>query len=723
MRKIGLSFIIFFVICAFAYADKITINVGASSNPPFVHIGPDGTVYGIGCDLMKHVADKENFEINYVVGTWDEVLTKLDNNEIDVLFPVAYTKERALKYTFNEEAVFVNWGVIYSSQKERISNITDLEGKKVAVIQQDVYLTSSQGLQQLAESFNINIDYIYAPDYEGVIDLVEKGQASAGLVSRLAGQMIEQKTSLKRTQILISPVELRFAMPKDRQKSAVIAALLDRHIIEQKASPDSIIQKSLDKWLGIPSLKSSSLTSYLMYFIGISFGIIFLITLILKRKIKKAAAQLTETNEKLRSEIEERKLTQEKLKYSEEKYSSLFQTSAEPIIIIEESGVILDANNAVTLQMGYASTELIDKKIGYLISDFKLDEDLLKQIKDGNQRFERELYRKNGEKFDAEITTNSFTASETKLIQIVMRDITITKRTQQILAQKKKDLEKRVQEEIAYSHTQEQILMQQSKLAAMGQMINAIAHQWRQPLTTIGLYVQDVEDAFEYGELNLDYIQQFRDNCMEQVAYMSKTIDDFRNFFKPDKEKEIFYISEIMREVLSLINPQLINNNIEMQIFFKDTPVYIKGSVINVPTDAKNLTSYGYPNEFKQVLLNIIANARDAIIESRNGIDDEQGIIKITMQPDENDIIKLSIEDNGCGINDEIKERIFEPYFSTKDEGQGVGIGLYMSKIIIENNMEGRIYAMQKQKGSIFVIELKQWKLANIISDTNTLAE
>ncbi|HAL86964.1 MAG TPA: hypothetical protein DCM31_08930, partial [Deferribacteraceae bacterium] len=152
------------------------------------------------------------------------------------------------------------------------------------------------------------------------------------------------------------------------------------------------------------------------------------------------------------------------------------------------------------------------------------------------------------------------------------------------------------------------------------------------------------------------------------------------------------------------------NNNIELKIFYGEHQVILKPGVIELPSQIKCVTSYGYPNEFKQVLLNLISNARDAIIESRSAGAENSGLIKLIVEP-EGDIIKITLEDNGCGIPEDIRDRIFEPYFSTKEEGQGVGIGLYMSKIIIENNMEGRIYTNLCEKGASFTIELKKWDM------------
>jgi PAS domain S-box-containing protein len=499
-------------------------------------------------------------------------------------------------------------------------------------------------------------------------------------------------------------------MPKGKQKSLILSVMLDKYLSILKKDQNSVYHESLDTWMGVEGRKNIFNTiKWIILALCVPLVLLFITSMLLEKKIKKKTGELLATNETLKKEVEDRKLAEEKLRHSEEKYSNLFHTSNDPIVIIDCEGKIHDVNKEMEKQLGYTFDELQFKKISFLFPEFEIEDGMPCLYKPGKQFFEKEIYRKNGDKFYAEISTNSFSSGDIQLIQIIIRDVTVRRKTQQILAQKKKDLEKRVQQEVEQNRIQEQILMQQSKLAAMGQMINAIAHQWRQPLTTIGLYVQDVEDAFDYNELNLDYIRSFKDNCMEQVAYMSKTIDDFRNFFKPDKEKEMFDLCEIIREVLSLINPQLVNKNIQLLIYYKDYPISLKSGSSELPSHIKCVTSYGYPNEFKQVLLNLISNARDAIVDSREENNHEQGEIKVIIDPADK-FTRVTIEDNGCGIQNDIKDRIFEPYFSTKEEGQGVGIGLYMSKIIIENNMEGKIYTNPMKKGASFTIELKQFR-------------
>jgi len=174
---------------------------------------------------------------------------------------------------------------------------------------------------------------------------------------------------------------------------------------------------------------------------------------------------------------------------------------------------------------------------------------------------------------------------------------------------------------------------------------------------------------------------------MQTIQFMSNTIDDFRSFFRKDKEKVEFDIKEAIEKTLNLQKAQLKNHNIEVLAELK--PIKIKG----------------YKNEFMQVILNIISNAKDAIEEKRKKIGNFQGKIKIKTRKN-NDKIFIEIEDNGGGIPKEIKERIFEPYFTTKEEGKGTGMGLYMVKEIIER-MNGKIEVENTSEGAKFIITLK----------------
>lgn len=244
-------------------------------------------------------------------------------------------------------------------------------------------------------------------------------------------------------------------------------------------------------------------------------------------------------------------------------------------------------------------------------------------------------------------------------------------------------LDQRIREEIEKSRKQEQMLLQQSRLVAMGEMIGNIAHQWRQPLNVLGLSIQNLEMASEFGELDHDYIVNMIDISMKQVTYMSKTIDDFRNFVNPNSAQTRFDLGEAIEESIRLLNPALNSSSIKTTFY----------------RPAANITIIGNASEFKQVIVNLINNAKDAFIE-KNIV---ERMMDIRVINDKESVV-IEFEDNAGGIPPEIIGRIFEPYFTTKEEGKGTGIGLYMSYGIIKEKMNGNIVVENTDKGAKFTI-------------------
>lgn len=231
-------------------------------------------------------------------------------------------------------------------------------------------------------------------------------------------------------------------------------------------------------------------------------------------------------------------------------------------------------------------------------------------------------------------------------------------------------LQEEIDRKIKKYQEQESLLIQQSKLAAMGEMIQNIAHQWRQPLNTLGLQAQDILEAYNYKELTKEYLENQVNSMMNTIYHMSKTIDNFKNFFRADKEKQEFLVTNTLKECLDIFDASLRHNNIEIEINEKFNPK------IN-----------GYKNEYAQAVLNILANAKDALEKNNN----KNKTITITIDKTPEGSSILSIEDNGGGIGEEYKDKVFEPYFTTKYKSNGTGIGLYMSKVIIEKHMHGSL--------------------------------
>ncbi len=234
------------------------------------------------------------------------------------------------------------------------------------------------------------------------------------------------------------------------------------------------------------------------------------------------------------------------------------------------------------------------------------------------------------------------------------------------------------------------LIFQQAKLAAMGEMIGNIAHQWRQPLNSIGVLMMKLELNMDNENLSKDVVLNAVDGTNTIIGYMSKTIDDFRDFFIPNKDKEIFVLKDIFGSLSNLMKPQLNALNIDFKIIGN-----------------QNIELFGYSNELQQVLINIIGNAKDAL--KQNNVKNGTIIVDVSLH---NEIVSIKISDNAGGVESNILSKIFDPYFTTKFKSQGTGLGLYISKVIIEKNMEGKLSAVNtlvddKVVGVAFTIDIK----------------
>lgn len=257
-----------------------------------------------------------------------------------------------------------------------------------------------------------------------------------------------------------------------------------------------------------------------------------------------------------------------------------------------------------------------------------------------------------------------------------------------------KTLEEKVAIQLNDLQIKEQMLFHQSKMASMGEMIGNIAHQWRQPLSSISTVASGMKIEKEYGLLT---DQSFDDSCntiVKYTQYLSKTIDDFRDFLKLNKTKTIFTLDNTITNVISILGSSMKHNYIE---------VIYENNFNNIKID-------GYENELSQALLNIINNAKDALIENQP-IERRYILINVSKNDTE---INISIKDNACGINPDIIDKIFEPYFTTKHKSQGTGLGLYMTYRIISESFNGKViarniefdYLNTKLFGAEFIIQL-----------------
>ena len=320
-----------------------------------------------------------------------------------------------------------------------------------------------------------------------------------------------------------------------------------------------------------------------------------------------------------------------------------------------------------------------------------------------NYFIEHRIVLANGHKKYVEERCTNFYNEDGYILKSIgtVLDITQRKKAQMKLSELNATLEDRVEEELSNSRHKDQQMLHQSRLAQMGEMISMIAHQWRQPLGAISTKVIDMKlqmelETFDFKKeeepkLCYAYFTDSLNSIDGFVKGLSATIDDFRNFYKPNKKYLLSSITTPMEMALKIVKQNLLANNIEIEEFYDE---------------AKEVEMF--TNELVQVFLNILKNAQDNFLE--RGIEDA----KIIIQTQNNaDGITLKICDNGGGISEDVLDNIFDPYFSTKDEKNGSGLGLYMSKMIVEEHHHGKLRILDNNNleniciGACFSIELK----------------
>jgi PAS domain S-box-containing protein len=242
-------------------------------------------------------------------------------------------------------------------------------------------------------------------------------------------------------------------------------------------------------------------------------------------------------------------------------------------------------------------------------------------------------------------------------------------------------LEHRVNEEIAKNKEKQKMLFWQSRMASLGQMLANIAHQWRQPLTELSLTMFNIKRTAK--KCDLEKLDLYYKESLGIIENMSQTIDDFSNFFNPNKPKEKFFLTNAINDSL-LITKKLVQKE-----------------NLNIQTDFEDIEVFGVLNELSQVIINLIQNSSEAF--KVNEIKDKK--ITIVIKREENYAV-LQFEDNAGGASENLLDKIFEPYFTTKHQSNGTGLGLFMSKMIIEKSLDGTIRVENIDNGLKFTIKI-----------------
>ncbi|MBU1658733.1 response regulator [bacterium] len=372
-----------------------------------------------------------------------------------------------------------------------------------------------------------------------------------------------------------------------------------------------------------------------------------------------------------------------------ETYETLFYKSSNAILLLE-NGIFTDCNDAaVALNKLKSKNDIIGKSPYDFSPKLQPDgeESVVKREKFVFQnitKFEWQYFRADGIPIWVDVLRTPLIINGREVTHIVLNDITATKKLEFELEALNKSLESRVAREIQKNLDQTSHMLQQSRLALMGEMISMIAHQWRQPLASIAAISSTLTLDVIMDEYNSEFFREKLESINELSQHLSSTIDDFRCFFKDNKEPQEVTLKEIVEGSLHVIGSSLKTKSIAVEVQF-----------------VNDLKFFTYANELKQVVLNILKNAEDALLEKN------PSTMKITITGyTENTYACLNIEDNAGGVNAEHIDKIFDPYFSTKKNKDGTGLGLYMSKTIIHEHCVGKLEIANTKDGAVFTIKL-----------------
>jgi len=591
---------------------------------------------GMIADYMKYFSQLIHIPF-YLVKTssWQESLEFIRNKQCDILPAVAFTVERLKYLNFTKPYIFSPFVIATTNEKRFIENFEQVKSMTVGMVRGyssvDIFQSKYPKIKiKVYDTINHALEAVKRKEIFGVI-----GTAATIGYSITKNRLNNLKIAGKLNEIWEIGIGVRNDYP-------LLLSILQKSI-------DTLSQKERDtiynNWV---SVKFEQGIDYSLFFrIGIPIISILMIIIFYLWNVK------------LKKEIRNKRHLEKKLKASINDFKMLVNSTLEAIFIFDKNGYCIEANNEAIKLFNFDSPrEILGEHVLRLIDETSRDNVVVNLRARKGEPYEANLLKKNKEVFPGLIKSIHSSRGQKYIKIISIIDLS--------------DLKEK-----------ETLLFQQSKMALMGEMMSAIAHQWRQPLNAIAVLNLKVETLLEFNEsITAQQYQKVGKDIGTQLDYMSGTIDDFRDFFIPNKKKSNFSISKAINEVYEMLSPQFKTYNIEVTL------------------DTQSIIVYGHPNEFKQVMINIINNSKDAIISKKR----KNKYINVKVEKDIEKKALITITDNGGGIDEEIITRIYDPYFTTKFKSQGTGIGLYMSKMIIEKSMSGKLSVSNSKDGVIFQI-------------------
>ena len=652
--------------------------------PPF-NFSKNGNSLGISYDYWDLI--KSNISIKTqcrIVDTFEEVLNSIKEKKADITLSTAITEDKIEYAKFSLPYVSFPIAIATTLDKRYISETSSLNGKKVAV-------GKSYSAYKIMKKKYPKIDFVEVKDNLEAFKLLSRGDVYAVIdILPVLSQFISDYgfNNLKISGTTDFNFDVRIMVRDDYDELVSIINKGISFITEEQK------QTIKNKWL---SVKVENMIDYsTLWQVGLIITIVLLVLFYRQYILNRHNIRLVDANKLIESKSKELENKTKQLAKQKQLFEKIYYESSDGILLSRfQSNLISDCNKVAYEVLGYSKKEeFLELSFDDLLpikqpdGSFSLDvifDKIENAMKNGSSQFELVHTKKDKSEIWLEVVITSIMLNNEEFLHIVWRDIQKRKNLEDKLSILTHRLEERVHEEVVKNQEKTKQLIAQNRLAQMGEMISMIAHQWRQPLTAISATTNNLlikmmlDTKIEKEELENEITL-----ISDYSQHLSLTIDDFRNFFKTDREKVSTKLENVIENTISIVKSTLDSNYINLITDYKCT------KEINI-----------YSTELSQVILNLIKNAEDALLE--NSIKNPE--IKIETSCNDS-FAFISISDNAIGISEDILEKIFDPYFSTKKSKDGTGIGLYMSKIIINEHFKGNLSASNINNGARFTIKI-----------------
>ena len=648
-----LFFILFFILSntfsptIVSGKEQKLIRVGVYENSPKIYTDSNGAVAGFWSDLIENIADKENWNIRYIHGNWNECLERLSNNEIDIMLDVAFTEKRNQLYAFSKIPVLTSWSRLYVKKNNQdIKSITDLENKKIAALKGSVNLEGAGGIKEIVQSFNINCTFLKLDNYTKVFEALNNNLADAGVTNRNYGNKNEKKFNLKKTPIMFQPINMQFAFPKNSLTGKYCSERIDYHMDRFLEDNNSLYYQLLEEYFETEIAKKTVeiFPTWLKAALQITGTILFVLIVavfISRIQIKRKTNEINAKNKALTK--------------SEEKYRTLVE-NANDAIFVAQDGVIKFSNKKTEELTGYSSEEIRELPFADLIHPDDKSRVLSRYKKritgaKPTSTYTFKIIHKSGSEKTVQLNTVLIQWEERPGTLNFLRDI-----TQQTKIESQ--------------------LKQAQKMESIGTLAGGIAHDFNNILFPImGHTEMLLHDAGENNPFTTSLKEIYTSTL--RARDLVKQILTFSR--QERNELKLLKLQPVIKEVLKLVR--------------STTP-----STIDIKQDIMENSGIikADPTQIHQIIMNLSTNAYHAM-------ENTGGTLNITLKEvnlSEHDLITheiepgyyycLTVSDTGVGIDKNITDKIFDPFFTTKEQGKGTGMGLSVVYGIVKK-MNGAI--------------------------------